>query len=81
MDTPAKDIQDIADKLSAYRLDPEAFKGQVVDEELVEWYKKRFEMFAEDRCRGAIGAYLKKLQFENCNELTKVVIMYHSLNV
>lgn len=47
-----------------------------LDEEKVEWYKSRFDMFCEDGVPGAINKYLERLMNDDVNEHTLAVILY-----
>jgi hypothetical protein len=75
-----EDVDKIGRYLTHIHYDSSEIADEVVDEELVAWYEKRFDMFVEDKCRGAIDVYLRKLQFSDCNERTKLTIMYMALN-
>lgn len=70
----------IAELVSGIRLNPDDYVGQVIDEDLVEWYNTRFDMFVADGVRSCITAYMRKAQLENTNQLTKLVILHLGLN-
>lgn len=70
----------IAELVSGIHLDPNDYAGQEIDEDLVEWYDKRFSMFVEDGVRSCITQYMRKAQLEDTNQLTKLVILHLGLN-
>lgn len=80
MQKQQNDVNRIADLVSNLKFDGSGLEGQEVDQKLVDWYDARFNMFVEDGCRSAINAYLRKLQSDACNELTKLTIMHLALN-
>lgn len=80
MSTMGNDLTEIANLLSNFEIDDSNLKGQVVDEDVVAFYTKRFEIFKQDECPLAINVYLNRAQNdENINELTKVAIMQSAL--
>ena len=62
------------------KFDDSKILGQVADQKIVDWYVARFDMFVADKALGAIAGYLQKLQTEDINEMTKIVIMHEALN-
>lgn len=49
---------------------------QPLDEEKMEWYRRRFDMFCEDGVPNAINVYLEKLMKDDVNEHTLARILY-----
>lgn len=66
--------------VNSIQIDPGDIANQEPDLSKVEWYKKRFEMFAEDGVPAAMTCYLTKLQREDVNDITRAMILYEATN-
>ena len=76
---PTSDVNRIAKLLNELEFDSTGLEGQQPDTDLIKWYFDRFDLFVKDNCKGAIQPYLRKLQTEHCNQLTKLIIMHDAL--
>lgn len=71
----SQQVQYAGEVLSRLNIDTEKLQEQKIDEEVVQWYEKRFNMFIEDGCREAIVAYLKKMKERtDINDVTKIAV-------
>lgn len=76
------DIKGIVDGISRLRIDLSGTVGQEVDEDVVKWYRDRFEMLYEDDVLIAINAYLTKAnKDQNLNEITRVMILKEATSI
>lgn len=73
-------IEAIIERLQNFKIDSEGIAEQVIDDDKVQWYKERFDRAIEDKCPEAISAYLQRLNRDDANEITRVVIMHDALN-
>lgn len=78
--TLSQSAEHVAELVANIHLDPNDYAGQVVDEDLVNWYESRFDMFVADGMRSCITQYMRRAQLENTNQLTKLVILHSGLN-
>lgn len=74
------DVKRIGEYLSNFDFGVEAMVGTTPDQEVVDWYVKRFDMFVEDGCPKAIQPYLERLLKDDCNQVTKLTIMSNALS-
>ena len=75
-----EDMDELLTLVTNVNIDDSKLRGQVIDQEKVNWYTEKFDMFVADNALGAIAGYLQKLQSENVNEITRMVIMHEALN-
>ncbi len=68
-------LEVLCKEISGLKLKP-VDKTLPVDEEKVNWYKRRFDMLCEDGVPQAMNYYLEKLLTEDVNEHTLALIMY-----
>ena len=63
------------------QIDDSIVRGQVICDETVNWYAKRFDMFHEDGTMQCIGIYLEKaMRDSSINDITRIAIMHEALN-
>lgn len=74
------EVNKLAELVSSLSIITDGLEAQEVDMKLVQWYTDRFALFAEDECPAAITAYLQKLSSEDCNDITKILIMQAATN-
>lgn len=56
-------------------------KSQPLDEELISWYRERFDMLRADGVPNAITYYMEKCRNEpNINDRTLMTILYYAMN-
>lgn len=71
----------ILDFVKNMPIDDSELKGQEVNEERLDWYLKRFDLFVKDGVIGAIQPYLIYLQGDSTvNAITRATILHEALN-
>ena len=81
MNEMPQDLQMLADLVVNMEIDDSAIAGQDIDQEMVNWYTTRFDMFQQDGCLEAMNAYLARVnRDETVNEFTRLVIMQNALS-
>ena len=70
---------EITSGISGLNIDLTDTVGQEINQDLIAWYKQRFDMFRADGCPGAITEYLKMLLGEDVNDITRALILREAL--
>lgn len=69
----------IVEGIMGLEIDTSATIGQEEQKDVIDWYKKRFDMFKEDDMLIAINPYLTRLAHDpNVNEYTKLLVMHYA---
>lgn len=69
----------IVEGIMGLEIDTSATIGQEEQKDVIDWYKKRFDMFKEDDVLIAINPYLIRLAHDpNVNEYTKLLVMHYA---
>lgn len=75
----AEQVGAISDFMANIEIDTTGFDKLEVEQDKVDWYHDRFERCKEDGVPDAITCYLQRLQRDNVNDLTRVLIIKDSL--
>lgn len=69
----------IVEGIMGLEIDTSATIGQEEQKDVIDWYKKRFDMFKEDDMLIAINPYLTRLARDpSVNEYTKLLVMHYA---
>lgn len=69
----------IVEGIMGLEIDTSATVGQEEQKDVIDWYKKRFDMFKEDDMLIAINPYLTRLVHDpSVNEYTKLLVMHYA---
>lgn len=63
-------IDSVASLIEKIEIDTDNIDISELDHSALDWYAKRFKMFNDDGCKGAITEYLKLLSKSNLNATT-----------
>lgn len=61
--------------ISNLQIDTSQYLGQEIDQDIVEWYRAKFQMFVDDGCRSCIPIYLRKMfNRPEINNITRIAV-------
>ena len=76
------DENSVVQQINSLDMKPGSLDGQYLDNELVEWYKSRFEMFIDDGVPQCISIYMEHVQQdESVNSYTRLKILQIGLHM
>lgn len=76
-----QDVNSLASSLEGLEIDIEHMDKSPADENVVAWYKERFNRCIEDGVPDAITCYLTKLLHSNVNDMTRLLILQCAMNM